>query len=93
VPQNAKATTYKPRLPVQGVVDRSALLDIYLVGTPVIDDDGKTVEILEDPVGGPYGALPGDPAWFPQSVNPRLAVCHTLSGYAAARCLRGRGYF
>lgn len=92
MPQNVKATTYKRRLPVQGVVDRSVPLDIYLVATPVTDD-GKTVEILEDPVGGPYGALPGDPAWFPESVNPRLAACHILSGYAAARCLRGRGYF
>ena len=93
MPQNAKATTYKRRLPVQGVVDRSVFLDIYLVATPVTDANGKTVELLEDPVGGPYGALPGDPAWFPGSVNPRLAACNTLSACAAAKCLRGRGYF
>jgi hypothetical protein len=37
--------------------------------------------------------LPGDPAWFPESVNPRVAVCQILSGYAAAQCLRGPGYF
>ncbi len=89
MPQNAKAKTYKRRLPVQGVVDRSVPLDIYLVATPVPGAN----ETLEDPVGGPYGPLPGDPAWFPESVSPRLAACHILSGYAAARCLRGRGYF
>ena len=91
MPQNAKAKTetYTQRLPVQGVVDRSVPLDIYLVATPVPGAN----EILEDPVGGPYGAMPGDPAWFPEGVNPRVAVCHILSGYAAARCLRGRGYF
>lgn len=81
------------KLPIQGAVDRSIALDIYLVSQPVTDDNGNIVEILEDPVGGPYGPLPGDPPWFPESVNPRMAVCQILSGYAAARCLRGRGYF
>jgi hypothetical protein len=81
------------RLPVQATVDRSASLDIYLVATPVTDSSGHVVEILENPVGGPYGALPGDPAWFPATMNTRLAVCHVLSGYAAARCRAGRGYF
>ena len=73
------------KLPVQGMVDRAATLDIYLIPNPVTDPD--------EPKGLPFGALPGDPAWFPESVNPRVAVCHVLSGYAAARCLRGRGYF
>jgi len=81
------------RLPVQSVVDRSVLLDIYLVAQPVTVN-GVTVEILKDPVGGSEAVpLPGDPAWFPESINPQVAVCHILSGYAAAQCLRGRGYF
>ena len=81
------------KLPVLGVVDRSIPLDIYLAAQPVIIN-GKTVQILKNPVGGSEAvALPGDPAWFPESVNPRVAVCHILSGYAAAPCLRGRGYF
>ena len=73
------------KLPVQAVVDRAATLDIYLIPNPVTDPDELK--------GLPFGTLPGDPAWFPESVNPRVAVCHVLSGYAAARCLRGRGYF
>lgn len=83
------------RLPVQATVDRSARLDIYLVpgGTPVTDSKGNVIAILKNPVGGPYGSLPGDPAWFPDTVNTRLAVCHILSGYAAARCPGGMGAF
>lgn len=73
------------KLPVQGVVDRAATLDIYLVPNPVTDTD--------EPKGLPFGTLPGDPARFPGSIDPRVAVCQILSGYAAARCLRGRGYF
>lgn len=73
------------KLPVQGVVDRAAVLDIYLIPNPVSDP--------EEPKGLPLGALPGDPAWFPESVNPRVAVCKILPGYAAGRCLRARGYF
>jgi len=81
------------KLPVQSVVDRSIPLDIYLVAQPVTEN-GRTLLILKDPVGGSEAvALPGDPAWFPESVNPRVAVCHILSGYATAQCLRGRGYF
>jgi hypothetical protein len=82
------------KLPVQGVVDRSIPLDIYLVAQPVTDANGNIVEILENPVGGWEAvALPGDPVWFSGSVNPRVAVCQILSGPAAARCQRGRGYF
>lgn len=82
------------KLPVQGAVDRSSPLDIYLVAQPVTDTSGRTLEILKDPVGGSEAVgLPGDPAWFPESVNPQVAVCHILSSYAMSRCLRGRGYF
>jgi hypothetical protein len=81
------------KLPVQAAVDRSVPLDIYLVRQPV-PPTGPAEEFLEDPVGGAEAvALPGDPAWFPKSVNPQVAVCQVLSGYAAAQCLRGRGYF
>ena len=73
------------KLPVQGVVDRAATLDIYLIPNPGDDPD--------EPQGLPLGTLPGDPARFPENINPRVAICQILSGYAAARCLRGRGYF
>jgi hypothetical protein len=81
------------KLPVQAAVDRSIPLDIYLVAQPV-PPTGPPQEIAKDPVGGAEAvALPGDPAWFPKSVNPQVAVCQILSGYAAAQCRRGRGYF
>lgn len=73
------------KLPVQGVVDRAATLDIYLIPNPGDDPD--------EPKGLPFGTLPGDPGRFPENINPRVAICQILSGYAAARCLRGRGYF
>ena len=78
-------------LPNLGAVDRSRSPRLFLVPTPVRDDDGKIVEILENPVGGPYGPLPSDPAWFPGSINPRTAVCHILRGPAAARCVPAGG--
>jgi hypothetical protein len=82
------------KLPVLGVVDRSIPLDIYLVAEPVMDANGDILQILKDPVGGSAAvALPGDPTWFPGSVNPRVAVCQILSPYSAAACLRSRGYF
>jgi hypothetical protein len=93
-PQAKKMRAYiQSKLPVQGVVDRRIALDIYLVPLNVTDDKGKIITILENPVGGSYGALPNDPAWFPENINPRLAACQLLSEYAAARCLRAGGYF
>jgi hypothetical protein len=73
------------KLPVQGVVDRAAILDIYQIPNPVTDPD--------TPQGLQFGTLPNDPDWFSERVNPRVAVCQILSSYAAARCLHGRGYF
>jgi hypothetical protein len=51
-------------LPVQAAVDRSELLDVYLVS--ILTHDNQTGEplIRKEPVGGPYGSLPGDPAAF-----------------------------
>ena len=93
-PQTERMRAFtQSKLPVQGVVDRRIVLDIYLVPRKVTDDDGKILVILENPVGGPYGPLPNDPGWFPESINPRLAACQLLSGYAATRCLRAGGYF
>jgi hypothetical protein len=93
-PQAERMRAYiQSKMPVQGVVDRRIALDIYLVPLNVTDDNGKILVILENPVGGPYGPLPSDPAWFPESINPRQAACQVLSGYAAARCLRAGGYF
>jgi len=80
-------------LPIQAVVDRAATLGVGTVDQEVRNKDGKLIQILRIPVGGPFGADPGDPAWFPPQVNPRTAVCRILSSYAAGRCLRSGGYF
>jgi hypothetical protein len=80
------------KLPNLGAVDRSRSPRLYLIPTRVTDPNGN-VEILLNPVGGPYGPLPSDPAWFPDSINPRTVVCHILRGYAATRCMRAGGYF
>lgn len=72
------------KLPDLGTVDRSVDSSLYLVPTPVTDDNGKVLEILLDPVGGPYGSLPGDPAWFGRHLSSCSAVRHILrrhSGY------------
>lgn len=92
-PSEKVEAAIQSRLPIQGAVDRRIALDIYLVPLNVTDGTGKVITILENPVGGPYGPLPSDPSWFPESINPRLAACQLLSGYAAARCLRAGGYF
>jgi hypothetical protein len=80
-------------LPIQTVVDRSVQLSYATVDQEVRNRDGQLIQILRNPVDGPFGAEPGDPAWFPRHINPRVAVCQILSSYAAARCLQGRGYF
>lgn len=82
-------------LPIQGVVDRSELFKYEpLLLKPVIDPNTNIeIQILATQPDGPYGTDPNDPAWFSPSVNPRVAVCHILSSYAAARCSRGGGYF
>ena len=82
-------------LPIQAVVDRAMPLSIApLIDQEVRDPQSKRViEILRNPVGGPYGSDPGDPVWFPPQVNPRIAVCQVLSSYAVSRCLRGGRYF
>jgi len=75
------------KLPVQAVVDRSVLLDVYLLS--------RTVQgtVVKDPVDGPYGALPGDPVWFSPMVDPRLRACEMFPGYGNGWCLSGGGYF
>lgn len=82
-------------LPIQGVVDRSEQFTYPpFLFTDVINKKTNTViQILATRVDGSYGTEAGDPAWFPPSVNPRVAVCHILSSNAAARCSRGGGYF
>jgi hypothetical protein len=71
-------------LPIQAAVDRSTPLEIYLVEQP-ITVDGNVVEILANPVGGPYGPLPGDPAWFARRLDPRVAAGQLAARYAASR--------
>jgi hypothetical protein len=80
-------------LPVQAVVDRSAPLSYATIDQEVRNDKGQLIQILRNPVDGPYGREPADPGWYPRHVDPRMAVCQILSSYAVARCLRGGGYF
>jgi hypothetical protein len=80
-------------LPVQAVVDRSAPLSYTTIDQEVRNKDGVLIQIVRNPVDGPYGREPSDPGWFPPYVNPRMAVCQILSSYAVSRCLRGGGYF
>jgi hypothetical protein len=81
-------------LPIQAVVDRSVPLQRFVVDTPVVDPQtGTLLAILKNPVGGVHGPDPNDPMGFSSAVNPRLAVCQILSGYAIPRCLLGGGYF
>lgn len=76
------------KLPTLGTVARSRSPRVYMIPTKVTDAQGD-IEILWNPVGGPYGPLPSDPPWFPGSV----AVCGILRGHAMARCARAGGYF
>jgi len=84
-------------LPTQAVVDRTAPLSFATIDKEVRPTRGpragQVIQILQDPVDGPFGFHPSDPAWFPPHVNPRIAVCQVLSSYAVSRCLRGGGYF
>jgi hypothetical protein len=80
-------------LPTQATVDRSIPLDVYLVPSPVRDDQGNILEILEEPVGGPYGPLPGDGAWFPERIDSRAAAYQLAARYATIRCRLARSYF
>jgi hypothetical protein len=55
---------WSPALPIQATVDRPAPLQPTMVDTPVMDDQGNVLLLLRNPVGGPYGPMPADPAWF-----------------------------
>lgn len=80
-------------LPVQAVVDRSVLLDMFMRSVYVRDKDGSVIQILKNPVGGPYGMMPGDLGWFSVSIDPRVLGCEMFRGHDAGRCaVRGR-YF
>jgi hypothetical protein len=72
------------KLPNLGAVPRSRSPRLYLLPTPIKDASGNVVEILLNPVGGAYGPLPNDPAWFPDSINARTAVCRILRAHTAA---------
>ena len=50
-------------LPIQAAVDREAMLQRFVVDTPVIDPTtGKVLEILRNPINGSYGPEPNDPS-------------------------------
>ena len=81
------------KLPHQGSIDRSIPLSSYMLTVAIADETGKIIEKLSNPVGGPHGSMPGDPAWFRSNVDPRIAVCQILSARGAMYCMRSRGYF
>ncbi len=54
-----------PRLPVQAAaVERSTLLDTFLIAAEVRDAGGHLVQLKLDQPGGSFASLPGDPASF-----------------------------
>ena len=59
-------------LPTQAVVDRSVLLEMFLVETPIRDTRGTLIQILKNTTtGGPFGPLPGDPGRVPAGASVR----------------------
>jgi hypothetical protein len=81
-------------LPIQGVVDRSAPLQHFMIDTRIVDPNtGSVLQIFRNPAGGVHGPDPNDPAGFSPLVNPLLAVCQILSADARPRCMAGGGYF
>lgn len=78
------------QLPIQRAVDRRAQFSPTTIDIE-IRDGGKIVEILRFPVNGRYWSDPNDPAYFPEYVDSRMAICGLLAPFAAARCLAGGG--
>lgn len=81
------------KLPNQVSIDRSVPLSSYMLTIVITDNHGDVIQKLNNPIGGPYGAVPSDPAYFPDGVNTRVAVCQVLTANAAMRCLRFGGNF
>jgi hypothetical protein len=60
-----------------------------LLSTNIIVD-GKIIQILKNPVDGPYGTMPGDPGPFSPAVDPRVHGCEIFLGHG---CLTGTRHF
>ncbi len=79
----------RPFLPVQGAVDRRNLHELRMTPGPdqKFDDDGVT-KIARFSRFGLFGPDPADPAPFVLSAPFGVAICPTLTPFAAARCAR-----
>lgn len=66
-------------IPIQTVIDRPEHLDQFMVKTFVTDNAGNVVDVLEQPIGGAYGMLPDDPAWYGPHRPSRFAGCYSRS--------------
>jgi len=62
----------KLKLPVQAVVDRSALFDMYALSFDAMR----------------FGAAPSDPGPFAPTVDPRQRACARFGGHGCARGAR-----
>jgi hypothetical protein len=70
-------------------IDRSKLLQTFMVGYPVGEIAAGKTELLRV-VSGPE---PNDKAHFSRWVNPSLGICRMLSSYAVGPCFRTGGLF
>jgi hypothetical protein len=91
-PEAALERAVRVDSPVHAVVDRRDLLGVFSIDTKFVVN-GQVRAVLRRPFGYPSGPLPGDPGPFSSAFDPRLGVCHVLSGPAAARCLGGGRYY
>ncbi len=88
--QQLRAPSYKyaqrpaTGLPVQNVVDRSAMLDPFLVDIEIFSK-GRLIETLRVPEFGPSAPLPSDPARFSRRGQQRNAARTALAPVVAAR--------
>lgn len=78
-------------MPIQTLVDRAAVLDMYLLSETIEDKKtGKTVLVIKWDFNDPAGPLAGDPGQFSATVDPRVRGCEMFRGRG---CLSGSRYF
>jgi hypothetical protein len=81
-------------LPAYLPVDRAVPSEIFARDITVRNPDTQQVDfVVRRPFGYPSGPLPAQPGRVPAGVDPRTAVCRSLTPRAAARCVRQGGYF
>jgi hypothetical protein len=88
-----------PAIPVYRPVDRAVPSALFTHDIPVIEPKTDTTKkdtilfAVRRAYDYPSGPFPAEPGRIPAGVDSRRAVCNNLSARAAARCLRGGGYF